>query len=196
MDVDGGAGGDGVATQHVRGDGLPDGHGDGWDVAQGFAADVVEVGELIGVHGCEDLFVVAGGRVEEEGHVLFHFGAEFFLNVWVFGEQVQGPGYAGGGGVMSGAEEGHYLITHGFEAQFVGVGAGEGHVVAHDEGDDVFVFGGGFGVLGADDLRRFAEDDVARLLYVAVHLRGQVLGDGYECGEAVEHAGPDVKRED
>ena len=51
VDVDGGAGGDGVAAQGVGGEGLAHRHGDRRDVAQGFAADVVEVGQEVGVEG-------------------------------------------------------------------------------------------------------------------------------------------------
>ena len=88
MDIDGSAGGDVVAAESVGGNGLTHGHGDGRDVAQGFAADVVEVGECVGVDGCEGLLVVAGGGVEEEGHVLFDFGAEFVLDFWVFCQEM------------------------------------------------------------------------------------------------------------
>ena len=46
-----GAGGDAEAGEVVVGGVLADGEGDGGDIAEGFAADVVEVGEAVLVDG-------------------------------------------------------------------------------------------------------------------------------------------------
>ena len=139
---------------------------------------------------------MAGRGREERGHVLFDFVAEFLLDGRVRGEEVQGPGDAGGGGVVAGAEEGHDLVAHGFEAEFVARGGVGFHVVAHDESDDVFVFGVRDGLFFLDDFRRFAEDDVARRQHVAVHFRRQVFGQRDKGREAVQDARGYVKGED
>ncbi len=62
---------------------------------------------------------MASGWGEESGHVLFNLIAELLLDFWVRGEEVEGPGDAGGGGVVAGAEKGHNLVTHGFKAEFI-----------------------------------------------------------------------------
>ena len=196
VDVDCGFGGDVVATEAVVRDGFADGHGDGGDVAEGFAADVVEVVEIIGVKGGEAIDVVAGCRVEHEGVVLFDFGADTFLDFGVGGEEVDGPGDAGGGGVVASAEEGHYLVAHCFEGEGCFASGFHSHVVFDDEGDDVFVFGVGFLVLLADDVGGFAHDDVAALEDVAVHFGGEIFGEGDEGCQAMEDAGLDIKGED
>ena len=85
VDVDGRLGGDGVAREGVRGEGLADRHGDRGDVAEGFAADVVEVGEVVWVCGRQAGRVGARARREEEGVVLFDLRAEAFLYLWVRG---------------------------------------------------------------------------------------------------------------
>lgn len=198
MNIDGCAGRDVIATQSIRCDTLADRHGDGGNVAEGFSAEIVEVGELVDIEGGE------GGRVfalmsvggEERWKVLFYLGAESGLDLGMLGEKVHGPGDAGSGGVVAGAEKGHDLVTHGFEAEFVTAGGGGEHVVSHDQRDDVFVLGVCVCMFGADDLGRFAEDDVSGGLHVAVHLRRKVFGQRDECGKAVEDTRTDVKGED
>ena len=196
VDVDCGFGGDVVAAEAVVGDGFADGHGDGGDVAEGFAADVVEVVEVVGVEGGEAIDVVARCRVEHERVVLFDFGTDAFLDFWVSGEEMNGPGDTGGGGVVASAQEGHYLVAHCFEGEGGFASGFHSHVVFDDEGDDVFVFGVGFLVLLADDVGGFAHDDVAALEDVAVHFGGEIFGKRDEGCEAVEDAGLDVEGKD
>ncbi len=175
---------------------MADGHGDGGDVAEGFAADVVEVVEVVRVEFREAVDVVADAGVEEEGAIGFDFCAKTFLDFGVGGEEVQGPADAGGGGVVAGAEEGHYLVAHGFEGEGCFTCGFLFHVVFYDESDDVFVFGVGLLVFLTDDVIGFANYYVASGEHVAVHLCGEVFGQGDECGEAVEHARADVEGED
>ncbi len=196
VDVDGCFGGDVIASQAVVGDGFADGHGDWGDVAEGFAADVVEVVEVVSVEFGEAVDVVAGCGVEHKWVVLFDFCADAFLDIGVGGEEVDGPSNAGGGGVVSGAEECHYLVAHCFERKGGFACSFQSHVVLNDERDDVFVFCVGFLVLLADDVGSFAHDDVAALKDVPVHFCREVLGKGDEGCEAVEDAGLDVEGED
>ena len=196
MDIDGCFGGDVIAAQAVVGDGFADGHGDWGDVAEGFAADVVEVVEVVAVKLGEAVDVVTGCVIEHEWVVLFDFCADAFLDLRVSGEEVDGPGNAGGGGVVTGAEEGHYLVAHGFEGQGGFACGFHSHVVFNDERDDVFIFCVSFLVLLADDVGGFAHDDVTALEDVAVHFCGEVFGKGYEGCEAMEDAGLDIKGED
>ena len=176
MDIDGCFGGDVIASQAVIGDGFADGHGNWGNVAEGFAADVVEVVEVVSVEAGEAVDVVAGCGVEHEGVVLFDFCADAFLDLGMGGEEVDGPGNAGGGGVVPSAEEGHYLVTHCFEGEGGFACGFHSHVVFDDEGDDVFVFCVGFLVLLADDVGGFAHDDVAALEDVTVHFGGEIFG--------------------
>ena len=196
VDVDGRAGGDVVAAEGVVGDGLADRHGDGGDVAQGLAADVVQVGQAVGVEAREAIHVVAGAGVEEEGVVLVDFGAEAGLDLRMGAEQVDCPGNAGGGGVVAGAQKGHHLVAHGFKREAGVAGRFPLHVILHDQGDDVFIFGVGGCVFGLDDFVGLGDDDVAGFQHIAVHFRGEVLGDGDESGEAMEDPGEEVKGED
>ena len=106
---------------------------------------------------------------------------------------MQGPGYAGGGGVVAGAEEGHDLVAHGVEAEGGFAGGFEAHVVLDDEGDDVLVLGVGGFVFLPDNVRRLADDDVAGLQDVAVHFGGQVFCHRDEGRQAVQYAGADVE---
>ena len=196
VDVDCSASGHVVPAELIIGKGLAHGHGDGGDVPEGFAANVVQVGQMVRVEFRQAFGVVAGLGVEEEGVVLLDLRAQAGLDLRVGGEEVDGPGDAGGGGVVAGAEEGHDLITHGVEAEGVLAGGFLLHVVFDDEGDDVFVFGvRGFVFLG-DYVRGFGDDDIAGFQHVAVHFHGEVLGDGHEGGEAVHHARGDVEGED
>ena len=73
VDEDGGPGGYAVAAEVVVGRVLPHGEGNGGDVAEAFAADVVEVWEAVLVDVRQPGFLVAGLRGEEEGHVLVDF---------------------------------------------------------------------------------------------------------------------------
>ena len=97
---------------------------------------------------------------------------------------------------MAGAEEGHDLVAHGFKGEFVARGGSGLHVVADDEGDDVFVFGVGDGLFFFDDFGGFAEDDVAGREHVAVHFGGEIFGERDESGETVEDTGADIERKD
>ena len=175
VDVDSCLGGDVIASQAVISDSFANGHGNGRNVAEGFAADVVEVVEVIGVKAGEAVDVITGCGVKHEWVVLFDFCADAFLDLGMGGEEVDGPGNAGGGGVMASAKEGHYLVTHCFEGKGGFACGFHSHVVFDDEGDDVFVFCVGFLVLLADDVGGFAHDDVAALKDVAVHFGGEVF---------------------
>lgn len=75
-------------------DRFPEGCRDGWIQTEDFLADAVEERESLQV-GPGD-WVVAGGDV------LSDFCAEAFLDVWVLGEQVAGPGEGTGGGFVLG----------------------------------------------------------------------------------------------
>ena len=196
MDVDGCFGGDVIASQAVVGDGFANGHGNRGNVAEGFAAYVVEVVEVVGVEAGKAFDVVAGCGVEHKWVVLFDFCANAFLDLGMGGEEVDGPSNAGGGGVMSSAEEGHYLVAHGFEGEGGFACGFHSHVVFDDEGDDVFVFCVGLLVLLTDDVGGFAHDDVAALEDVTVHFCGEVFGKGDEGCQAVEDAGLDIEGED
>ena len=195
VNIDGCFGGDVIASEAVIGDCFADGHGDGGDVAEGLAADVVEVVEVVGIEGGEAIDVVAGCMVKHEGVMLFDLSANAFLDLRVGGEEVDGPGDAGGGGVVAGAEEGHYLVAHCFEGEGGFAGGFHSHVVFDDEGDDVLVFGVGFLVLLADDVGGFTHDDVAALEDVSVHFGGEIFGKGDEGCEAMEDAGLDIEGE-
>ena len=180
VDVDGCFGGDVIASQAVVVDEFANGHGNGGNVAEGFAADVVEVVEVVGVEAGEAIDVVAGCGVKHEWVVLFDFCTDTFLDFGMGGEEMDGPGDAGGGGVVSSAEEGHYLVAHCFEGEGGFACGFHSHVVFDDERDDVFIFCVGFLVLLADDVGGFAHDDVAALENVAVHFCGEVFGKGDE----------------
>ena len=104
---------------------------------------------------------------------------------------------------MAGAEEGHHLVAHCVDCE--GVGGGSGHVVANDEADDVFVFGGlrglfvallaGFELFLFDDLCGFEEDCAAGGVHVAVGLGWEEADERGESGETVDDAGRQVEFE-
>ena len=161
MDVDVRAGSNVVAAEGIVGDELADGEGDGRDVAEGFAAYVVEVVKLVGVGGGEVVWVFPGSEVEEKGHVVANFRAQLFLDLRVLREEVKGPGDAGGRGIMASAKEGHDLAAHGFKAEFFFASFFSFAVVLNHEGDDVFAFGVRFGQLEVDDLGSYGNDSAA-----------------------------------
>ena len=185
-----------VPAEAVVGNGLANGHGDGGDVAEGFAADVVQVVEVIGVDFGEAVDVVAGHRVEEEGEVLFDLCSDAFLDFGVRGEQVDGPGNAGGCSVVACAKEGHYLVAHGVEGEGGFAGGFQAHVVFDDQGNDIFIFSVGLLVLLTHYVRCFAHNDLSALKNIAVHFRGEVFCQGDESCKAVQHARAYVKGED
>ena len=86
MNIDGSFCRDVVPAEAVVGNGLANGHGDGGNVAEGFAADVVQVVKVVGVEFGEAVDVVAGHGVEEEGEVLFNLCSDAFLDFGVRGE--------------------------------------------------------------------------------------------------------------
>lgn len=90
-DVDGRARGDEVVAQLVVREGLAHRHGDWGDVAQGFAADVVQVGQLVWVDLGDRVGVLPRGGVEEERVVGADLLAELVLDVMVLAEEVQCP---------------------------------------------------------------------------------------------------------
>ena len=83
----------------------------------------------------------------------------------MLGEQVEGPGDAGGGGVVAGANEGHYLVAHRFESHVPFHLTARRRIFAHAHRYNVF-FGGQrmgvfLGLLVTDDVRR-AYDSMLR----------------------------------
>ena len=130
------AGRDVITGETIISDVLAGVDGDDGDVAEGFAVDVVEVWEAVLVDGGEAGFVGPGLGGEEKGHVFVDLAAESVLHARVLGEQVEGPSDGAGGGVVSGAEECHDLISHRFEGHVVVVVAvqlaARGGIVAHN----------------------------------------------------------------
>ena len=200
VDEDGGPGGDAVAAEVVVGRVLPQGEGDGGDVAEAFAADVVEVWEAVLVDVGQPGFLVAALRGEEEGHVLVDFLPEFVLRGRILGEEVQGPGDPARGGVVSSAQEGHHLISHRFEghgARYFAICRG---VVTHDECDDVLLAGKRlrqlFGLLVMDDFSRQVEDCAADGHQLVVRFHRQVLRQPGLRVKPVEQSSPTVEFEE
>src|SRR5688572_28493976 len=96
---------------------------------------------------------------------------------------------------MTGAEEGHDLISHGVERETPLTLLLELLVLLGDERENVLCADIVLSLvkLLADDLRGLIKDDTASSLHVAVHLGWDMLRGGDEGLNSVKHAGEDVE---
>ena len=96
---------------------------------------------------------------------------------------------------MAGTEESHDLVAHGIERQRSLACGFRLHIILDEEGNDIFIFGMCLLVLLAHNVVRFADDDVAALKYVTIHLCRQIFRLWNEGREPMEQTGTDIERE-
>ncbi len=97
---------------------------------------------------------------------------------------------------MAGTKESHHLIAHGIERQRSLAGSFHLHIILNKESNNIFVFSMCLLVLLTNDVVGLANDYVAALEDVTIHLRRQILRLWNEGGEPMEKARTDIESED